>query len=234
MFWPCFPGLSLKTVFFRKSAFPKIPLFLPVFWRLPIFFQITIFDFNSIFALAVGSFFVGFRPKRVFQKCRPSRKRLDFACVLAFPDFFFKSRFSTLTPFLRSPSGRFFADFRPKRVCKNVDHSENSLILPVFWCLPFFFQITIFDFNSVFALAVGSFFCGFSSKTCFPKCRPSREKLDFACVLVSPDFFFKSRFSTLTPCLRSLSLRVFVFFVQWCCLFCFGASAHAGNTNRNE
>ena len=189
MFWPCFPGLSLKTVFFRKSAFPKIPLFLPVFWRLPIFFQITIFDFNSIFALAVGSFFVGFRPKRVFQKCRPSRKRLDFACVLAFPDFFFKSRFSTLTPFLRSPSGRFFADFRPKRVCKNVDHIENSLILPVFWCLPFFFKSRFSTLTPFLRSLSGRFFVDFRPKRVFKNVDHLEKNLILPVFWCLPIFF---------------------------------------------
>ena len=154
-----FSGIVVENRVFRKIGIIEHTLFLPVFWLLPDFFQINNFGFNSISALAVGPFLWDFRPKRVFPKCRPSQKKLDFACVLALPDFFFKLRFSTLAPFWGSPSGRFFVDFRPKRA--------------------------------------------------FPKFRTSQKKLDFACVLALPDFFFKLRFSTLAPFWGSPSGRFF-------------------------
>ena len=74
--------------------------------------------------------------------------------------FFFKSRFLTLAPFLGSPSGRFFPDVRPNGVFQISARSENTPLLPVFWCLSIF-RNTISDFSLMFGVAFGPFFHGF-------------------------------------------------------------------------
>merc|ERR1712051_828885 len=141
-----FPDFRPNGVFQISARSENTPI-LPVIWCLSNFFQITIFDFSPIFGLAVGPFCPRFSAKRCFSDFRPVRKYPDFACDLVSFPFFFKSRFSTLAPFLGSPSGRFFPDFRPNGVFQISARSENTPMLPVIWCLSHFFQITIFDFS---------------------------------------------------------------------------------------
>ena len=66
---------------------------------------------------------------------------------------------------------------------------KNTLFCLCFGAPPDFFKTTIFDFSPIFGLAIGPFFTRFSAKRCFSDFRPVRKYPDFACDLVSFQFF---------------------------------------------
>merc|ERR1712051_864714 len=163
--------------------------------------------FRENYRHSFGPSFPGMACQTLFCRILPAPKNTLFCLCFGAPPDVSKPRFLTLAPFLGSPSGRFLPDFRPNGVFQISARSENTPILPVIWCLSNFFQIAIFDFSPISGLAVGPFFHRFSAKRCFSDFRPVRKYPDFACDLVSFQFFFKTRFLTLAPFLGSPSAR---------------------------
>ena len=82
--------------------------------------------FRENYRHSFGPSFPGMACQTLFFRILPAPKNTLFCLCFGAPRIFSKPRFSTLTPFLGSPSGRFFSDFRPNGVFSDFSPARRT------------------------------------------------------------------------------------------------------------